>query len=143
MTLNRRTGYGHTLSVDAANGTSFTVLGAIVGGWSGPKIKKDAPDITVLSDTYKQYGVSQIDGGEVTFQIMWDPDEASSTTVNTLLAQMNQVPANWKVTYGAGPQGSGTIVTETFHAHVVGVSKEVKVGNALVSEITLKITGVV
>ena len=141
MTINRRVGLGFTLGCDAANGTSFTTLGAIVDGWKGPQGKKETVNISVLADTYMVFGVSQIDGGEVTFKIAYDPDEATSTTLNTLFAQVNQTPANWQIHYPVGSNGSGSTVSETFHAHVVGLSKEVKVNELMTCEVSLKITG--
>jgi len=143
MTINRRVGFGNTLGVDSTGGTSFVTLGAVIDGWKGPGAKKEAIDISVLSDADKQFGVGQKDWGEVTFSIMYDPDETTTTTLETLFNSVSQVAANWRVTYGTGSTGSGTIKTRTFLGHVVGLSPEVKVNEHLMCEVTVKVSGAV
>jgi len=138
--INRRIGLGCTLSVDPTGSTAYQAIGAIVDGFKGPSAKAETVDITLLSDGYKQFGKSHTDPGETTFMIAYDPDDTSSATLAGLLAP-TQTPANWQITYGPGTGGAGTVTTETFKAHLTGMSREVAKDKFLTCEITLKNTG--
>lgn len=142
MSVNRRVGLGFTLGMDPTGGTSYTVLGAIVDGWKGGGAKKHAIETALLSDTWMTFGVGQIDPGEVTFVIAYDPDDSASTVpLVTNLASTSQVAANFQVTFPNGASGSGVIQHETFRGFVVGVNRDIDRGKLLTAEVTIKVTG--
>lgn len=141
MTVNRRIGLGFTLGVDPTGSTSYTTLGAIVSGFKGPNAKADVADISILADTYKQFAKSQIDPGEYTFTIAYDPDDTTTSTLITCFKSVTPPAPAWVITYPAGSTGAGTIVSEPFAAHLVGLGREVEKDKLVTCEITLKVTG--
>ncbi len=141
MTLNRRIGLGFTLAVDTAGGTTFVTLGSIVDGWKESGSKADTADISILSDKYKQKSKGQIDPGDVTFSIAYDPDDATSTTLITAFSSTSATPPNWQITYPSGTGGAGTTTTETFKGHLTGLGREVMKDKLVVCEVTITKTG--
>ncbi len=141
MTLNRRIGLGFTLAADPTGGTSFSTLAAIVDGWDEEDAKAETPDTAILADLYKTFGKSQIDPGGITFEIAYDPDHATTTTLITMFKSVSQVAPNWQIGYPGGDSGAGSVVAESFKAHCVGMGRSVKKGKLLVCKITLKKTG--
>ncbi len=135
MTLRRRIGLGFTIAVDPAGGTSWTTLGNVVDGYKGPDSKADKVDVSILVDIFKPMAKGQIDSGEMTFEIAYDPEDSHSTLVESLLQQYDPVPT-WLITY---PHG-GT-PTRTFSAQLSGRSEEVSRGKLVTCTITLFIYG--
>lgn len=142
MTINRRAVLGLTIGVDPAGSTSYTTLGIIVGGLKKGATKADIVDITLLSDTWKQFVPGQRDAGESTFQICYAPDETAFTTLTGLLSSTSQTAPQWLITLPNGSQGSGTVTSETFKGYVVGLSREQMVDKMMTCEVTVKHTGV-
>ncbi len=141
MAVNKRIGLGVTLACDPAGGSSYTTLGAIVDGLAESEAKADMADTSILADTWKTKSKSQVDPGEVTYTIAYDPDEATSTTLATLLASVSAVPPTWRVTYPSGTLGAGSVTTKTFAAHLSGMGRETKKDKMIVCAITLTKTG--
>src|SRR5579871_2518705 len=97
MSLTKRYGYAVTLGCDSSGGSSFTVLGNIVDSIEGADVKADEIEVTLLADKIKTWAQGQIDGGQVTFKIAYDPADTSGTTIATLLGNGNV--ANWQISY--------------------------------------------
>ena len=127
MALVRRIGLGVTLSVNAV------VIGSIVDGFAGPDCKADEVDTTILSETFKTFAKSQIDPGQLTFVIAYDPNYTDTTSLNTLLA--SGASATWLVTYPTAT------LTETFSGYVSGLSREIKKDGLCQATLTIKISG--
>ena len=89
MPVNKRIGLGFTLSVDPLGGTSYTTIGAIVDGFGESEAKAMMVETAILTDVFITKSKSQVDPGEVTFIIAYDPDEASSVLLNQLLASVS------------------------------------------------------
>lgn len=141
MAVNKRIGLGILLAVDTAGGTTFVNLGAIVTAPSSSEAKADTAELTLLNDIIKEKAKGQIDPGEVTFQIAYDPDEASTTLLKTMLETIPTTPPNWRITFPAGTLGAGTITTKTFTAHMTGMGEEFEKDKMLICPITLTKTG--
>lgn len=141
MPVNKRIGYGMTLGVDTAGGASFTTLGALVDGTKESDAKGTTGDTSILTDVFMTFSKSQVDPGETSFTIAYDPDEATSTTLKALLASTNATAPTWRITFPAGTLGAGTITTKTFSAHLTGMGREVMKDNLVTASITLKKTG--
>lgn len=141
MALSKRIGLGVTLGVDTAGGTSYTTLAAVVDGLNEGESKATMVDTTVLSDTFMTKSKSQIDPGEVTLTIAYDPDEATSVTLKTLHASTSATPPTWLITLPSGTLGAGTITTKSFAAHLSGMGREIKRDGMIVCSITLTKTG--
>ncbi len=141
MAVNKRAGFGVTLSVDPTGGTSYTTLAAIVDGVSESDAKATTVDTTLLSETFMTNTKTQIDPGEVTFTIAYDPDETTSVLLKALHTSVNPVPPAWLITYPYGVLGSGSITTKGFFAHLTGLSREQKKDGMIVQNVTLKKTG--
>ena len=141
MTTNRRIGLGFTISV-SPTGTAgtYTGIGSLINSPQGPGAKADTVDVSLLSDTYKQKAKGQVDSGDVTFSIMYDPDDTSTTTLTALLTQTTTIPA-WKVGYPAGTNGAGTVTTETFSGPLVGFSRKASKTGKIEAEITIAVSG--
>ncbi len=141
MAVSKRIGLGVTLSVDVTGGTSFSLIGAVVDGISEGEAKADMVDTSILADIFKTKSKSQVDPGEVTLTIAYDPDEGSSTGFKLLLASVNAVAPNWKISYPSGTLGTGSITYKTFFAHHSGMGRETKKDGMIVCAITLTKTG--
>lgn len=141
MSVNKRIGYGMTLGCDPNGGTSYTTLGAIVDGLKDGDAKADTADTTLLADTYKTKSKGQVDPGEASFTIAYDPDEATSTTLATLLGTASATPPTWIVTLPAGTLGSGSITTKTFAGHLTGMGREIMKDKMITCNITITKTG--
>jgi len=135
MSLTRRIALGFIISVDPAGGTSWTDLGNIVDGYKGPDSKADKVDISILADVFKGMTKGQIDSGEMTFEIAYDPEDSQSALLESLLQQYDPVPS-WKITY---PHG-GT-PTRIFTGHLSGRSEEVSRSKLVTCSLTIFVNG--
>jgi hypothetical protein len=140
MALTRRIGHGSELAVDPAAGSSFDTLGNIVSGWSGPAGDSDEIETTVLSDTFKTFAKGQRDGGEVSFQIAYDPEDGAAGSSQTLSDLFNGCDtATWQATF-VSACAAGSVV-ETFSGWVKGLSITVDKTSLTVADVTIRVTG--
>lgn len=137
MSLTVRTGLGFTLGVDPTGGTSFTTIASLVAPPKRSGVKADTPDVTILSDQFKQFAKSQIDPGSLTYSIAYDPNDTVTTTLNSLLTQITPTP-KWQISY---PAGTGSGAMESFKAHLAEISQTIEVDKLVTAEITLKVSG--
>lgn len=133
MTINRQIGYGMTLSYDPGTGT-YVSLGSIMTPPSGPNAKTEKADVTLLTDKFKQYQGAQVDPGEVTFTILYDAADATTTAVAGLLASSAVVP--WKIGFP-----TGTPAYETTHGFVAAVDRKTATADGIKGDITIQISG--
>lgn len=135
-------GLGVTLAMDLAGAANYVVLGAIVNGFSGAA-KADVADLSILSDTYKPKGKGQVDGGELTLQVAYDPDDNSNTNTSRALAAAlaltGPTPRTFQISYPA--VGAVNASTENFSGHVTGLGREVKKDGLLVAPVTITVSG--
>ena len=137
MALTKRIGQGSSLECDPLGGSDFDTIGSIVSGWSGPGGAADEIETTVLSDTFKTFCKGQIDGGEVSMQIAYDPDDTDSQDLVDLYTGCDI--ATWRANL-VSCCSEGT-VSETFSGFVKSLSLNVDKGALTVADITIRITG--
>lgn len=111
---------------------------------SGPKMSRETIDVTTHDspDGYKEFLASLRDGGEITFDLEFDPADASQDATDGLLSLWHKdVPTNWKLitmipaTTGRYGFSFSALVTGVEFAHPVSSSHTVSV--------TLKVAGAV
>ncbi len=148
MSLQRRMGLGVTLGVDIAQSTNYTALGNIVNAIKNNGTKADTADLSILSDTYKQFGKGQIDPGEWDFEIATDPLDNSAASANTFARILTMHAATGVNTYPFSLQlpsipspGSATVAYCNFAAHVIGVGMSVEKDKLIVTPVKLKVSG--
>lgn len=139
MSLTRRIGYGSSLAVDPAGGSSFTTIAGIVDGWTGPNVQADEIETTILSDTYKKYARGQIDPGELSFEIAYDPEDATSQMLVDLYNDCTV--ATWQVTLSATCDAGGGTVTESFSGWVKSFSIKATKSDLVKAEVTIRLSG--
>jgi hypothetical protein len=129
-------GFGSTLSCDPTGGTSFTTLGAIVDGWDESQAKAEKANTSILSDKYMTAAPAQVDPGEVSFEIAYDPMTGSSAATLGALLTSGAI-ANWQTSLNRG----GTPVTSTFLGYVSGLGVAVKKAALVTQKVTIQKTG--
>lgn len=106
---------------------------AYVYSISGPGTTVGTVESTDLSDTWRSYLPTVTDGGEVSFEIHYDPDQATHTTLNALLG----TPAieDWDITFA----DTSTI---SFDGILTGFEKSgMEVDGIVTASITIKVDG--
>ena len=138
MSLTRRIGFGVVLNCDPTGGTTFAALGAIVDGLDGGDAKTTVIDTSILGDKFMTHGGGQIDPGEVTFTIAYDPlDAATNLVLSALLGNSNI--ANFQISYPAVAGAGAT--TETFKGLVSGYKRTIAKDKMITAEVTITISG--
>jgi hypothetical protein len=143
MTLQRRIGLGVTLGVDTSGGSNYAVLGNVVNSIKHGGTKAQQADISILSDTYMQFAKGQIDPGEWTFEIAFDPlDTNTSSKIDTMHAAtgVNAYPFQIQLPAIVSP-GTNTVAYSNFSAHVMGIGAQIEKDKLLIQPVTLKVTG--
>lgn len=138
MSLTKRIGFGVTLGCDPAGGVTYAVLGAVVDGLEGAEAKTDEVDTSVLGDKYKTKAGAQVDPGNVTFSIAYDPLDTATTTVLTGLLASSAV-AGWQITYPV--IAAETQQKDAFKGFVSGFKRSIKKANLIVADVTITVSG--
>lgn len=138
MALTRRIGFGVTLDCDPAGGTTYANLGAIVDGLDGGDAKTTVIETAILGDKFVTKAGGQVDPGEVTFTIAYDPLDAATNLVLTALLGNSNV-AHFRINYPAVAGAGAT--TETFFALVTGYKRTIAKDKMITAEVTLSISG--
>jgi hypothetical protein len=134
--MQKRTGFGCRLLVDPAGGTSFVHVANVITGWSGPNTSADVAETTVLADLYKTYKREQIDPGQATLSIAYDPLD----TATQILVDLYDSGANAAWAQEFSDEGAGTI-TEVFTAMIVGFERTMEKGTLVTASLTLQVSG--
>lgn len=147
MALQRRIGFGVTLGLDLNGGANYNTLGAIVNAIKNSGTKADVADVSILSDTYKQFAKGQIDPGEYDFEIAYDPGDTTANTNTTARLQtahaatgMNTYPFQITLPSIASP-GTATAQTINFSAHVISLGITIEKDKLLICPVKLKVSG--
>lgn len=138
MSLVKRIGFGVTLGCDPTGGTSYAVLGAVVDGIDGPDPKTEEVDTAVLADKYKTKAGAQIDSGNATFQIAYDPLDTATTLVLTGLLT-SSANAGWQITYPV--IGAETQQKDAFVGFVCGLKRTISKEKMIVADVTICVSG--
>lgn len=133
-------GYGATLAYDDAAGSgSFTTLAEMMNP-SGPNISADAVETTHQNSAsgFREFIPGLVDGGEVTLECNYLPDEVTQGGVSGVWYIMkNRQRRNWKMVFPGSPEHS-----VTFAGVVTAFEPDVPVDDRMTLSITLKVSGV-
>lgn len=138
MSLTKRVGLGVTLGCDPTGGVTYATMGSIVDHIDGPDAKGKVYENALLVDKYTTKGVAQIDPGEVTFTIAYDPLDTSTTTILTGLLTSGVI-AGWEIVYPI--IGVETQQKEPFTGAVSGFKRGIKKGEMITAEVSIAVSG--
>lgn len=133
-------GAGCTIAQESATPGTYTTIAEVVS-ISPPKISVGSVETTHLSSSRKTFRPTIMDGGEVSFEIHYDPDETTHSALTTLATATaaNQAAKNWRITFT-----DATPATYTFSAFVTGFEVgQVGVEENITATITMKVSGAV
>lgn len=121
---------------DGAGPEVFTTIGQ-VRNISGPSFSLDTSDVTTHDSAggWREFVATLLDAGEITLEIVWDPDLATHISLRQdLVARLSS--RNFKIIF---PDATST--TWTIPASVTAYQPEAPVDGELSASITLKLTG--
>lgn len=103
---------------------------------TGPGLSLDTLDVTThdSTDAWREFVGGLKDGGEVSLELVWDPDNASQTLLRTDLD--GRTISSWSITF-VDP----TPAVVTFNALVTAFDPSAPVEDELTVSATLKVTG--
>lgn len=123
---------------DGGSPETFTTI-AQVRDISGPGLSQEAVEVTHHSSTdgWREYVGGLFDGGEISFEIVYDPAEGTHDASTGLLKDMtDRTVRNFELVF---PDTGST--TWTFAALVTGFEPGAPVDGALTASVTLKLSG--
>jgi len=121
---------------DGADPENFTPIAEVLD-IKPPALSADTEEVTHQGspDGWKEYIVTLLDGGEVSFDINFIPTDTTHNAAAGLLADYSaRTKRNWKVVF---PDGTAW----QFAAYVTGFEPDAPVGGKLAASVTLKVTG--
>jgi predicted secreted protein len=131
---------GDVLLKLALDGSTNLTTIAQVRDISGPGISRDAPESTARDSTnkWREFIKGFKDGGEVTFDIVFDPDLGTHDDATGILADLNDddTIASWQLTW---PDDTPT--TWTFNGIVTGFEPTAPYKDTLTASVTIKVSG--
>lgn len=131
--------FGTLLKIGDGGGTEVFTTIAEVRDISGPGLKLNLEESTSHSSAggWKESIGTILEGGEVSFEINYDPAGATHNATTGLIRDMvNRTKRNFKVVF---PNGGST--TWTFGAFVTGFEPDAPVQGKLAAKVTLEISG--
>ena len=134
---NKLSAYPVTLAVNTVSTTYVTI--AAVLDMDGPGVQVDMVDVTSRDSAgWKEFIGGLIDGGEVTFDILYDPDDSthSATSPGVVGLLTGKTVKGWKLTLS---DATPTTVW-SFNALVKTFKPKAAMKDALRASITLKVT---
>lgn len=131
---------GYDVLLKVKQGASYVAV-AQIRDLSGPAIKQDTNEVTHRDgNKWREFVGGLRDGGEVSFDIVYDPDLAShgaSATPGLAYMAMNGTVGDFQITW----PDANPAQTCTFNALVTSFQPNAPMGDALTADVTLKITG--
>lgn len=122
--------------------STYTTIGQ-VRDISGPGVTADQVEVSHRDNTFRLYRAGMRDGGELTFDVVFDPDLASHdpTVANSLYDLLvDGTVATFRVTY---PGASTATTTATFSGFVSGFEITSPMEDGLTADVTIKISGAI
>lgn len=129
--------YGTILQIGDGGGTEVFANVASIRTISGPGLSLDTVDVTTHDSpsAFREFVATLLDAGEVTLELVWDPDTATHVALRADLAA--RVDArNFKVIF---PDATNT--TWLFAAIVTAYQPSAPVDGDLTASVTLKVDG--
>lgn len=129
---------GTALSVDkAGTGTTYTPIGQVMS-IDGPSNEIGSSETTHLGSTRKTFRPTLPAGGEVTFELEYDPSDTAGHAFLRGLADSPQV-LSWRVSYPLTP-----VINDTFEGFLTKFSTSAGgPEDNLMASATIKVTGAV
>ncbi len=106
-----------------------------VEGFQGPTGTKGTIDVTAIDDSAKQFVADLPDYGQVSFDLFWDPDEASHYDLKAAFDTVNSTD-NFRINPS---DDSGKIIL--FVGEVIGWEWDFSRGQAQKARVTIKLSG--
>jgi predicted secreted protein len=139
--MAKYTAYESALQVNTSGSTYVEI--AQVRDISGPSMSADAVEVTARDTSkWRTFTPGLRDGGEVTFDIIYDPNLTSHSASNTTTGLVYFLLNGTTKTYRLVMSQAGGIYFQ-FSAIVTAFSPETPLEDAMTASVTLKITGAV
>lgn len=122
--------------------TTFTYDGTAIGdvvSLSAPSITVATIDTTNIASIYRTFLGGTIDSGEMSLELMYDPNEAGSA----------KLEAAWEATAATAPQAKECVITfsdgssYTFQAILTGMQASAAIDAVITCSVSLKVTGAI
>lgn len=126
-------------STDVVGTATYTAI-AQVSNISGPSMQMDTIDVTThdSTDGFREFVEGLVDPGEVTFDLVFDPDEATHDNASGgVLYELHQ---RTKKAFSLDFTDSTATVVK-FQAFVTSFEPSLSVDGAMTASLTLKLTG--
>lgn len=136
--MSEFSGYGVTLSIWVS--AAFAAV-AQIRDLSGPAMALDTPEVSHRDSAWKKFVAGQIDAGEVTFDIVYDPDVNShkaGSVGGLAYAIINRTREQFKITFP-----DPTPATATFYGFVTKFNPKGPMNDALTADLAIKVDGAV
>lgn len=138
--MAKYTGYESILAVESATPGIYTTI-AQVRDVTGPGLQQAAVEVTARdSSKWREFRGGLRDGGEVTFDMLYDPTVAThaATPAPGLVNLLTTGTArNFRLTFANATN------TATFSALVTAFTPKSPLGDAMTADVTLKVSGAV
>lgn len=134
---------GYLVKIQKFTPPSTWVDVAQVKDLSGPSAQADQIEVSHRDSLWRRYVAGLRDGGEVSFDVVFDPDHASHdpTVADSMYDLLeNGEVASFRITF---PGLSGATTTATFDAFVSNFEVDSPLEDGVTAALTLKITGVI
>jgi hypothetical protein len=109
----------------------------------GPTVTSEQIEASHRDSQFRRYVAGMKDGGEVSFDVIFDPDHAShDPTLANSIADDNAtgVVSNWRMNF---PGAGGAVTRAAFQAFVSSFQPNSPLEDALTAAITLKLSGAI
>jgi predicted secreted protein len=136
--MARYSGFAATLKVEIS--AVYTAV-AQVRDINGPNMAADPIEVSDRDSAWKQFLAGMRDGGEVTFDLVYDPDLASqsaSVAGGLLTLFIAGTSNNFRVTFA-----DATPATATFAGFVQSVQPKAPYNDAQTADVTIKVSGAI
>lgn len=131
--------WAHGTVIKGKLGTNTFSNLAAVRSVTGPGLTRDVIDVTAhdTSNGYRTFVSGLRDGGEITFDIIYDPAETTHDATNGLIQQYETDTADsWSLVF---PDNATT--NWNFDGFVTGFEPTEPIDDALTAAVTIKVTG--
>ena len=118
---------------------AYYTIGA-VRDISGPSMTTTAVDVSTRAAKARAFMPSMRDNGEMTFDILYDPDNAyhaAAVTGGLVKLQQDGTVGSWQLLFPTAT----TIEYARFNAFVTGFAVKASLDDALTADLTIKIAG--
>ena len=138
--MAKYTGYESVLAVDNTGSGSYVTVGQ-VRDVTGPGLQQAAVEVTARdSSKWREFRGGLRDGGEVTFDMLYDPalaTHAAGSAPGLVNLLTTGTLRSFRLTFSDG------VRTATFSALVTAFTPKSPLGDAMTADCTLKVSGAV